>query len=334
MKIMVGFYQKGRDRKMAQRDRAKQELDSLEVDEQMIKDQLEALNPFPDYHPKKQYYLEELNNELEELLRHKQKFVTQFENFDKLYIWGIGIVETMEWLDETLQAYANAVLETDFEGADIEITVEQYKKYRQGVSEITFNLQESQDFFDASLDGRLEKYHQLEKCMIEAQVEVLQKYQTDRMRTKHVCGELLKDLEFIIDTMEVNPKVTRHRTRMRQMHKDFFAVLKWQREKLISILENEPEKIIGDIEELRAYMSTTDPDEIDDDIKETSDRVEAIRQMTPSQTIQEYTDEELEGTPVEEGKCPIDHTKFEGAECPVTNNKKDDFTIQNLYEDK
>jgi hypothetical protein len=52
------------------------------------------------------------------------------------------------------------------------ITVDEYRAYSKALDEITYNLQESQDFFDASLDGRLKNYHQLEKCMIEAQLQV------------------------------------------------------------------------------------------------------------------------------------------------------------------
>jgi hypothetical protein len=49
--------------------------------------------------------------------------------------------------------------------------VDEYRAYAKALDEITYNLQESQDFFDASLDGRLKNYHQLEKCMIEAQLQ-------------------------------------------------------------------------------------------------------------------------------------------------------------------
>jgi len=135
--------------------------------------------------------------------------------------------------------------------------VEEYLKYRRGLDEVTYNLQESQDFFEASIDGRLQKYHQIEKCMIEAQLHVVQAYPETNLRRQYVESELMKDLEFVKSNMEDNPKVHRHRLRMQEMHKDFFALLKWQRLKLLNILEKEPEKIIGDVEFLKAQISAS-----------------------------------------------------------------------------
>lgn len=117
------------------------------------------------------------------------------------------------------------------------LSVEEYKTYRRGLDEITFNLQESQDFFDASLDGRLKQYQQLEKCMIEAQLKVVRKYSEETSGRKKLAEEeLAKDLEYIRSHMEEDPKVTKHRENMKQIHRDFFAVLKWQRERITAIM--------------------------------------------------------------------------------------------------
>jgi len=51
--------------------------------------------------------------------------------------------------------------------------------------------------------------------------------------------------------MVENPQVRSHRERMQRMHKDFFAILKWQRKKMLQILDTEPEKIIGDVVQLK-----------------------------------------------------------------------------------
>jgi len=161
----------------------------------------------------------------------------------------------MSWLEQNLKHYANQELQTSFETEPITLTVEDYLKYRRGLDEVTYNLQESQDFFEASLDGRLQRYHQLEKCMIEAQLQVVQAYPPENARRLYMEEELLKDLEFVKSNMEDNPKVHRHRLRMQEMHKDFFALLKWQRRKLLSILEDEPDKIIGDVEELKRLIA-------------------------------------------------------------------------------
>jgi len=116
---------------------------------------------------------------------------------------------------------------------------------------VTYNLQESQDFFEASLDGRLSKYHQIEKELIEAQLGILKKFPAEDPRRLHVETELKADLEFVSGNMADNPKVRSHRERMQCMHQDFFSLLKWQRKKIQTILEKEPEILIdGDIEKL------------------------------------------------------------------------------------
>lgn len=84
-----------------------------------------------------------------------------------------GIVETVEWLEGNLKHYANQKLGMTFDVVPIRVSVEQYKKYKRGLEEITYNLQESQDFFDASLDGRLRTFHEIEAAMIEAQLNVI-----------------------------------------------------------------------------------------------------------------------------------------------------------------
>lgn len=66
--------------------------------------------------------------------------------------------------------------------------------------------------------------------------------------------ELEKDLAFVESNMEENPKVRNHRERMQRMHKDFFAILKWQRKKMAQILDKEPEKIDGDVAQLKKEL--------------------------------------------------------------------------------
>lgn len=80
---------------------------------------------------------------------------------------------------------------------------------------------------------------------------MLQKYPPISERRQHVESELEKDLEYVTSNMVENPEVRSHREKMQQMHKDFFAILKWQRKKMLQILDNEPEKIIGDVEQLK-----------------------------------------------------------------------------------
>lgn len=69
-----------------------------------------------------------------------------------------------------------------------------------------------------------------------------------------MLAELEKDLAFVEGNMEENPKVRNHRERMQRMHKDFFAILKWQRKKMAQILDMEPEKIDGDVAQLKKEL--------------------------------------------------------------------------------
>lgn len=128
------------------------------------------------------------------------------------------------------------------------------------MDEITYNLQESQDFFNASVDGRLKMFHQLEKCMIEAQLEVVRKYPSDNLRRQHVEQELQKDLEYVSDNMKENPQVMKHREKMRLMHVDFFSLLKWQREMMARLPFDAPHIFVGgDLEALKSELAKDVP---------------------------------------------------------------------------
>jgi hypothetical protein len=147
-------------------------------------------------------------------------------------------------------------LDLNLEQNPIKLTVDEYKFYSKCLDEITYNLQESQDFFNASVDGRLKMFHQLEKCMIEAQLEVIRKYPADNMRRKHVETELLKDLEYVSDNMKENPQVLKHREKMRLMHVDFFKLLKWQREMMTRLPFDSPQLFTGgDLELLKKELT-------------------------------------------------------------------------------
>jgi len=172
------------------------------------------------------------------------------------------------------------------------------------LEDVTYNLQESQDFFEASLDGRLQIYHQLEKCMIEAQLKVLEQFPDDNPRKTGDVEELTKDLEFIISTMTVNPSVTKRRERMKAMHIDFFSVLKWQRERLIKMLDESPERIEGDIEELIEKLKHVIIEIHELRQKSQNKKVEAFRTMAKNE---EHTQQES-NTQQEESNngCPRD----------------------------
>jgi len=231
------------------------ELEKLIIDEKMIKEQLEVLEQFPPFHPKKQSYEGELEQELESLNKQKGIFNEQKDKFEQLYTWSQGIVKSVRWLEKNLEEYCNQALGLTLDMDPDKPSVEEYTAYKKGLDEITFNLQESQDFFDASLDGRLQRFHQIEKCMIDAQLQVIRKYPESNLRRQAIEKELLHDLAYVTDNMQLDPKVNKHREKMRQIHRDFFAVLKWQREKLASLGYGDA----NPKEEIQEYKAKVDP---------------------------------------------------------------------------
>lgn len=100
-----------------------------------------------------------------------------------------------------------------------------FQAYFRGLDEITYNLQESQDFFQASVDGRLNKYHAIEQDLIEAQIKALQKYSQDSPRRQYIEGELFNDLEYVKGNMVENPEGNRRRQKMLKNHAEFCKVV-------------------------------------------------------------------------------------------------------------
>jgi len=65
MQIMQRFYEKGAEAKATQKQDAIDEYTKLQLDIKMINDQLSVLEQFPPIHPKRQFYENNLNQELE-----------------------------------------------------------------------------------------------------------------------------------------------------------------------------------------------------------------------------------------------------------------------------
>lgn len=325
MKVMVRFYVRGEAAKKSQYDDVMEEMAKIDANLKMAGLQKASLQAFPSFHPKRKSYEQQIDEEVAQLNGIRENYAKQAAGFLDLHHWGTKIVATMHWLEGNLKHYGVENLNLTFDDLEpIRLTPEDYLKFKGGLEEVTYNLQESQDFFEASLDGRLQTYHQLERCMIEAQLKVLKDFPEDDPRRAHVESELAQDLAFVIGNMEENPKVKRHRERMQTMHKDFFALLKWQRKKMLSIITDEPEKIIGDIEKLRQDL-------------------EAMRQGKEFHSkfaVPPTTTGSSSG-----GACPVTGTQGSGAGCPVDNvdmaramaqmapeGKASGF-IKNLYEE-
>jgi len=234
MRIMIKFYEDGSQAKLDQADDQDYELQKVEADLKMVEAQLAALKPFP-IHPKRTEYETDLIEEKEALVRTCAKFAAKVTELRALHVWSLGIVDATRWLALGLDDYCVNHLKMDLTIKPVPLerpTAEQYRKYKKGLEEIFENLHESQDFFQASLDGRLKKYHQIEKDIIEAQLKVMAEFPPINPRQQHVEEELKKDLEFVTENMKESPSGTSKRERMLSMHKDFVTVLGWFRTKL------------------------------------------------------------------------------------------------------
>mmetsp|Transcript_30275 Transcript_30275/g.33831 ORF Transcript_30275/g.33831 Transcript_30275/m.33831 type:complete len:361 (-) Transcript_30275:72-1154(-) len=244
MHIMVRFYEKGSKTKKMNLEIFKADAERMLTDERMMLEQLKSLEDFPAFHPRKQDYIDGIKDELKKLGDYKPLSEKRIVDTEKLYKWSLKIVESVHWLESQLGKY---ILEL-YPDAQVdkleekEITPETYRIYKRGLDEITYNLQESQDFFQASLDGRLQEFHKIHKKMIEVQLKALEKYPDDNDRKKIITEELKKDMDFVEHNMVANPNSMKHRAKMQDIHKDFFAVLKWQRAHLVKAGYGEPDK--------------------------------------------------------------------------------------------
>eukprot|EP01133_Synstelium_polycarpum_P012210 gene12210-14298_t len=276
MKIMVRFYEGGSATKLQQAEHFEAELKKVTDDEEMIDAQLASLATFP-LHPKRREYEEELSEEKERLTLMKRKFVNKADEYRKLNVWSNGIVDVTRWLEAGLDDYCVNHLHMDL-GITVvkpeELTKEQYTYFKEGLDEITYNLQESQDFFSASLDGRLRQYHQIEKDMVLAQIEVMKRFNTELPRQQHVAEELEADLQYVITNMVEDPSSIAKRKRMLEMHSDFFKVLRWYKDKMkllgdeYGIVDTdkrtEEEKIKSAMSSQVEFMSNLKPEENED----------------------------------------------------------------------
>jgi len=249
----------------------------------------------------------------------------------------------MLWLEGNLKHYANQKLNSNFEVEPICLTPEKYKIFKAGLAEVTYNLQESQDFFEASLDGRLQLYHEMERDMIKAQLESLKEYPEDSERRKHFQSELEKDLVFVEENMVDNPKVKKHREQMQQMHKDFYALLKWQRKKMIAILDDDPEKIDGDVVQLKKdleemLLKKTEEKVFQSKFDTSKEEAEHNPNLNPNPNPSPNPNPNGGVCPMGGGSggsgksCPVDHSKMAKAFVQMNEDGKREGFIHKLYE--
>lgn len=237
MGMITNFYRNGSEMKRQNHEDITQEIAKLEFDQKMVQDQLAALEKKSLFkrHPKLKEYERNLKDELEGLMKQKEGFLEKQKNFLELSEWSKTIVKVCEWLELNMDDYCVNTLKLPLTikvKPVPKLSEEESKTYSKGLSEITYNLNESQDFFQASLDGRLNKYHNIEKQIIEAQIEALQKYPEDNARRIFVEAELRKDLEYVLSNSQENPQSTKRREKMLLAHNEFFKVLTFHKDKL------------------------------------------------------------------------------------------------------
>jgi hypothetical protein len=201
----------------------------------------------------------------EKLKKLQADFSTKLADFKALHKWSLGIVDVTKWLAAGLDDYCVNHLKMDLDIVPTPLerpTKETFDKYKQGLDEVHTNLSESQDFFQASLDGRLKKYHTIEKEIIQAQLKALEEFPPMNPRKAHWDEELQKDLEFVTENMTENPASNQKRERMLSMHRDFVNTLSWFKGRLdtfakelgVEVKENGTHKIPSTSEKV-AYVT-------------------------------------------------------------------------------
>jgi len=239
MAMITKFYRDGSDKKREHYDQMTESIAKLDEDKNMCEEQLAALDSKPVYsmHPKAKEYRGALSTEQQNLNKQRAEFVEKQTEYYDLFQWSKTIVEICEWLEIVLDDYANKNLDLPPHMKNKvkpvpELPADKAEAYFRGLDEITYNLQESQDFFQASVDGRLNKYHAIEQDLIEAQLKVLQKYPEESGRRAYIENELNSDLQYVKGNMVENPEGNRRRQKMLKNHAEFCKVLKYYKEKL------------------------------------------------------------------------------------------------------
>ena len=156
--------------------------------------------------------------------------------------------------------------------------------------------------------------------MVEALLKVVRAYPEDSPRRQAIEPELVKDLEYVEGNMTINPKVVTRRTNMRAMHQDFFALLKWQREKMLRVPFEEPHKLTGDVEQLKIDLKAREGETVEEAVQGMlvpSDAAHSGASNTAT-ALSEMTIQEKAAA----GGCPVAHKIPAGAtmeQCPVAH---------------
>ncbi|KAL0481909.1 TPR-containing protein [Acrasis kona] len=253
-KMITGFYRNGTKTKHEQYEQSFGDLSRVESDILQSKRQQEVLESQAQRfngHLKYKEYLKELEDEQANMKEQRDAINKTCEHYKGLWLWSTEIVKICEWLELNLDDYCmkNLDLPAYIKNRKIPevpaLTQELIKYYSKGLDEIMHNLNESRDFFQASVDGRLDKYKLIEKQIIEVQLKALEEFPTENNpRKEYIESELNEDLKEIDDQLskaELDETKNR-RQKMLKMHIDFIQVLRFFREKL-HLLDEDVDKV-------------------------------------------------------------------------------------------
>ncbi len=205
-------------------------------------------------HLKWKEYVQELKDEAERLEKERLEIEIKRDHYKKLSIWSDKIVSICEWLELNLDDFANRNIvdlpealkkETAENASKLRaLSDEEVEQYAKGLDEITHNLTESRDFFEASVDGRMTEYQTVQAEIIKVQLKALQQFpKEDNPRRDYIEATLEEDLEYIEKQIReaATAPVQNRRQKMLKMHKDFLQVLKFFTDKL-HVLKLDPTK--------------------------------------------------------------------------------------------
>lgn len=253
-KMITAFYAAGAETKEEQVADWDRDIQKISTDIEMCHKQMEMLQKKPQYkgHLKHKEYDEFIQNDIDRLSKKKEDFEKKANIMRDTLKWSKGVVKVCLWLEANLDDYCRKhidglpqrILDTMNPAGQIEKEIEskeQAADYARKLDEIVHNLNESRDFFEASVDGRLDKYQEIEKAIILDQLKAIREYPKDNERRQFVEKELLADLAHVEENLEEGQTGMKRRHQMLDMHLEFLNVLTYYRNKM---------KVLGEVTDL------------------------------------------------------------------------------------
>eukprot|EP01080_Neovahlkampfia_damariscottae_P002068 gene2068-1940_t len=262
MSTIKKFYENGTEAKKSQYDFASLNLEKLKIDIEMAEAQLEGFNQKQSYmeHLKQKEYIKLIKNDKSHLEKQFKERQEQQKNFEDLYKWSQEIVKICEWLEVNLEEYCLNNLKLKLKKNEKyenvpELSKEEKVIFSKGLDEIMNNLTESQDFFDASVDGRLLEFQYIEAEIIKNQMEILKKF-PENGRREYFEDKFKKDLKYCESRISSgnDPNEEKKREKVLRMHKEFLKLLRFFRYKWNLLNEDVSDKKFYDPKFTQVYV--------------------------------------------------------------------------------